>query len=413
MQSLLLEARTGFRAASRVFGAVVNFFGIPWEIPEHTTGRTGLLRIALYQLRRPKERATDWIWIVDHTVQTGPEKCLAILGVRVRDLPPPGECLRLEHLSPLNLLPVTHSDQHIVLDQLEETIQITGVPTAILGDHGGDLQAGVKRFCQAHPTTRNSYDITHKAATLLKARLEKNERWKSFCHRVGQTKFQTQQTELAFLVPPSQRSKARYMNLESLLRWASQTLCLVHEPTPEVLRHVTPQRLEEKLGWLREYRPELQQWSEYQAILSGSVDVIRRYGYSRSAEYQVALRLGPELRSHAGQQLKDELLTFIAQESALLKADERLPGSSEALESAFGQLKSFCGDHQSGGFTSQLLSLGALVGRLDRQSIYDALVSVPWKHVNHWVETHLGQTYQSKRRLAYQASTDESATKRA
>lgn len=89
MQSLLLVARTGFRAASRVFGAVVNFFGIPWAIPEHTTGRTWLLRIALYQLRRPKERATDWIWIVDHTVQTGPEKCLAILGVRVRDLPPP------------------------------------------------------------------------------------------------------------------------------------------------------------------------------------------------------------------------------------------------------------------------------------------------------------------------------------
>ena len=158
-------------------------------------------------------------------------------------------------------------------------------------------------------------------------------------------------------------------------------------------------------------RCRLQLWSEYQAIASVSVDVIRRHGYSRSAAFQVALRVGPELRSHAGQQLKDELRTFIEQESALLQADARLLCSSETLESAFGQVKSFCGDHQSGGFTSQLLSLGALVGRLDRQSIYDALVSVPWKHVTHWVETHLGQTYQSKRRLAYQTSTNESATK--
>lgn len=389
----------------------MQFLGIPWEVPEHTTGRTWLLRIALYQLERPKELADDWVWIVDHTVQIGPEKCLAVLGVRVRDLPPPGECLRLEHLCPLKLFPVTHSDQHVVQAQLEETIQTTGVPTAILGDHGGDLQAGVKRFCQAHPTTRNLYDIAHKAANLLKARLVKNESWKSFCHQLGQTRLQTQQTELAFLVPRSQRGKSRYMNLDELVRWGRETLHLVDEQPEEVLRHVTAERLEEKFGWLRQYRLELDQWSEYQALLSHSVDEIRRQGYSQSAAYQVALRLNPHVRSDAGRQLKDELLTFIAGESSGLLPQERLPGSSEVLESAFGQLKSICGDHQSGGFTSLLLSLGALVGRLDRNTIYDALVTVGWKHVCHWLKNNLGQTHQSKRRIAYQATTDQSATK--
>ena len=407
----MLQARTGFRAASRVVGAVVPFFGIAWEAPEHTTGRTWLLRVALYQLERPKELAEDWIWIVDHTVQIGPEKCLVVLGVRVGDLPPPGECLRLEHLRPLKLFPVTHSDQHVVQSQLEDTIQTTGVPTAILGDHGGDLQAGVNRFCQAHPTTRNLYDIAHKAANLLKARLEKNESWKSFCHQVGQTKFQTQQTELAFLVPPSQRSKARYMNLDALLRWGCETLRLVDERPAEVLRHVTAERLEEKFGWLRQYRCQLSLWSEYQALLSHGVDEIRSRGYSQSAAYHVALRLGPQVRTDAGRQLKDELLTFIAGESAALLPTERLPGSSEVLESAFGQLKSIAGNHPTGGFTSLLLSLGALVGRLDRNTIYDALVTVPWKHVRHWLENNLGQTHLSKRRLAYQAQADELATK--
>lgn len=409
----MLQARTGFRAASRVVGAVAEFFGIAWEVPDHTTGRTWLLRIALYQLERPKELADDWIWIVDHTVQIGPEKCLVVLGARVRDLPPPGECLRLEHLRPLKLFPVTHSDQHVVQAQLEDTIQTTGVPTAILGDHGGDLQAGVNRFCQAHPTTRNLYDIAHKAANLLKARLEKQDSWKSFCHQVGQTKFQTQQTELAFLVPPAQRSKARYMNLESLLHWGRETLRLVDELPAEVLRHVTPERLEAKFGWLRQYRSELNHWSEYQALLSHSVDEIRSRGYSPSAAYQVALRLQPQVRTEAGRQLKDELLTFIAGESAALLPQEHLPGSSEVLESAFGQLKSISGDHQSGGFTSLLLSIGALVGPLDRNTIYNALVTVPWKHVCHWLINNLGQTHQSKRRLAYQTPTAESATKSA
>ncbi len=109
-------------------------------------------------------------------------------------MPTAGACLRLVQLCLLNLLPVTHSDQHVVHAQLEETIQVTGVPTAILGDHGGDLHAGVKRFCEAHPTTRNSNDTTHMAANLLKARLEKNEHWKSLGLLLGQTKFQMQQT---------------------------------------------------------------------------------------------------------------------------------------------------------------------------------------------------------------------------
>ena len=28
----------------------------------------------MYQLQRPKQKADDWIWIVDHTIQIGPEK---------------------------------------------------------------------------------------------------------------------------------------------------------------------------------------------------------------------------------------------------------------------------------------------------------------------------------------------------
>ena len=410
LQYLLLQARTGFRAASRVVAAIVQFLGVSWEIPEHTTGRTWLLRVALYQLERPKQKADDWIWIVDHTVQIGPEKCLVVLGVRVCELPPPGECLRLEHLHPLKMFPVTSSNQHVVQAQLEETLQTTGAPTAILGDHGGDLQAGVNRFCQAHPATRNLYDIAHKAANLLKARLERNESWKSFCHQVGQTKFQTQQTELAFLVPPSQRSKARYMNLDSLLRWGRETLRLVDEQTEEVLRYVSVDRLEEKFGWLRQYRSDLDQWSEYQALLSLSVDEIRRRGYSQSAAYQVALRLGSQIQTEAGRQLKDELVTFVAAESATLLPQERLPGSSEVLESAFGQLKSISGDHQTGGFTALLLSLGALVGRLDRGTIYDALVTVPWKNVRNWVERNLKRTHQSKRRFAYRKTAETGAT---
>lgn len=53
------------------------------------------------------------------------------------------------------------------------------------------------------------------------------------------------------------------------------------------------------------------------------------------------------------------------------------------------------------------------MGRLDHNTIYDALVTVPWKHVCHWLENNLGQTHQSKRRLAYKTPDDKIATKSA
>jgi hypothetical protein len=401
IEKLVLAARTSLRGAERVCGIVAEFFGVAWETPHHTTARTWLLRIGLYQLTRPKEQADDWVWLVDHTVQIGQEKCLVVLGVRLSELPPSGECLRLQHLTPLAVLPVTHSDQHVVHEQLEQTVATTGVPRAILGDHGGDLQAGVRRFCDEHPVTSNLYDVAHKAATRLKSRLEGDERWAKFCTGASQTKFQTQQTEWAFLVPPAQRSKARYMNLEPLLNWATRTLRVLDEQPAATLRHGTPERLEEKFGWLREYRAALTEWSEWQTLTSSTVDEVRRYGYAADSAARVARRLEPAVSTPSGQALRDELVAFVTAESAAARPGERLPGSSEILESALGQLKSLEGDHQKGGFTGLLLSLGALVGRLDATTIGTALHATPWKLVPQWLAKHFGQTLNSKRRETY------------
>lgn len=397
----MLAARISLRGAERVCGLVAEFFGVAWETPHHTTVRTWLLRIGLYQLTRPKPQADDWVWLVDHTVQIGPEKCLIVLGVRLSELPPPGECLRLEHLTPLAVLPVTHSDQQVVHAQLEQTVATTGVPRAILGDHGGDLQAGVRRFCDAHTATSNLYDVAHKAATRLKSRLEADERWATFCTRASQTKSQTQQTEWGFLVPPAQRSKARYMNLEPLLNWARRTLRVLDEQPAATLRHGTLARLQEKFGWLQDFRAALSEWSEWQTLTSSTVDEVRRYGYAADSAARVTRRLAPLVSTPSGQALRDELIAFVTAESAAARPGERLPGSSEVLESALGQLKSLEGDHQKGGFTGLLLSLGALVGRLDATTIGNALHATPWKLIPQWLAKQFGQTLNSKRRETY------------
>ncbi len=68
------------------------------------------------------------------------------------------------------------------------------VSRAIISDHGGDLAGGIALFRKEHPQTLDIYDITHKAACLLKALLERDESWSAFAAQAGQAKCRIQQT---------------------------------------------------------------------------------------------------------------------------------------------------------------------------------------------------------------------------
>ena len=379
------------------------------EIPHPTTGRTWILRLGLYKLQRPKVKSDDWVWLADHVVQIGTEKVLNIVGVRLSDLPPRGECLALKDLEPIAILPVTTSNQQVVHDQLEKLAKELGAPAAILTDEGSDLLGGVQRFRKAHPETSSYSDITHYGARLLKRRLEKNERWKEFCSQVGQTKFQTGQTELAFLTPPPQRSKARFMNLGSLLGWAQKALAVLEQQPAEVLQFCTSERLDEKFVWLRAYETDLKTWLEYETILQAAFAVVRNEGYYRGVSGVVSDQTRPHVQSDAGEILQSELLAFGAQQSSNVALGERVPGSTEVLESSFGRWKSLEGDHQKGGFTSLVLGYAALLGETTPELIARAMACTPWKHVQTWCTTHLGQTLQSKRMTAHHSVTSPSA----
>jgi len=85
--------------------------------PSWFAGRLWLLRVGYYKLTRPKEQAQDWVWMVDHTMQLGVEKCLVILGLRLSTCPVPGRGLRHEDVEPLALFPVKQANGAIVYQQ--------------------------------------------------------------------------------------------------------------------------------------------------------------------------------------------------------------------------------------------------------------------------------------------------------
>ncbi len=278
--ALVLSAAVSLRGASRVLELWSTVFELPEAAPAWYTGRLWLLRVGYYKLTRPKAQAADWVWILDHTIQLGVQKCLVILGVRLSMLPAPGTCLRHEDVEPIALYPVQTSDGEVVYQQLTAAIAHTGVPREILSDGGSDLQAGIATFQQAHPETQAIYDIKHKTAVVLKHELAAEARWKAFTQQAAQTKPRVQQTPLAFLAPPAQRRKARYMNVDILMRWGTQVLAYLAHPPQTRETQVSAEQILTAYGWVQDFRAPLQDWSELLQIVDTPEQWVRSQGLS-------------------------------------------------------------------------------------------------------------------------------------
>jgi hypothetical protein len=374
-----------------------------------TTVRCWLMRLGLYALRRPLERADDWAYLADHTVQIGTVKCFAIVGVRLSQLPYPQRCLQREDLVLIALVPMSQSNAVTVKQALEEAALRTGLPRLIVSDEGGDVRGGIEQYCDEHPHTSSTCDMAHKGANLLRKLLEGDARWPEFVAHLGQTKAKLQQTTLACCVGPALRPKARFMNLGAPLRWARWCLRVLDEPWPAsaalsdrqqaVLAKIDREQLEAKLGWLRGYREAIEQWSQWHEVIQVVVRQVRRCGITTETVATLEQRLEALKLSPSGRDAANRMLIFVRMHAtAIHHPGERLIASTEILESLFGELKTLERQQAESGLTGLILALGAMVSTGTEEEIAKALEATPGKAVQAWIDARLGPSVQSQRR---------------
>ena len=398
MLKLILYGGSSLRGASRVFEVVVSYFNLPYKVPSWYTCRLWLLRLGYYKLNRLKEKGSDWVLFIDHTVQLDETKCLLMLGMRLRDLPPKGQPIQHKDLEPIELFPVTKSNGEVVYEQLESAVKKIGIPRAIISDHGSDLKTGVERFIQTHPETISLYDIKHKTAVILKRELNKDENWEAFTKKASQTQNSIRQTNMYAFSPPTQKSKARYMNLVPLVEWGVRSLFYLQADDLKFPSGVTREKLQDKLGWVIDFKDSLARWD----TLMMSITTVESFVRDNGLEHGSLLALKREVSSlptnEQTRRIQSELLSFVEQESMKAMPNERLPGSTESLESTFGKLKTIQGQQNKSGFTGFILSVAAIVAPNTISVIYNAMKTTKTSDPIKWSNENLGSSTQSKRK---------------
>ncbi len=98
----------GLRPSVACLQIVFEWLGVAVRLPDWTSVRLWLMRVGVAAIEEPVEAAEDWIWMADHSNQIGPEKVLAIIGVRASKLPAPGEALTHADVRVLAVKPGVH-----------------------------------------------------------------------------------------------------------------------------------------------------------------------------------------------------------------------------------------------------------------------------------------------------------------
>jgi hypothetical protein len=402
----VLRAATSLRGSEACINLVFETqHGKLLQAPTHTTIQNWILRLGLYELERSKERASDWIWIVDHTIQIGDIKCLLVVGIRASHWRQLGRPLEHHDLQVLELKPVEQSTGVVVHQQFTSIAERCGTPLAVLSDQGSDIKKGLQLW-QAQQAASSDIiglsDIAHKVASVLKRILQADQRWAQYTSQCGKTKAAIQQTKLAHLTPPKPKSKARYMNIAEQVRWGTRIGKLLHSHRQGTLsgeqqEQLPGELLARKLGWLDEYKLELSRWQELSDMGQQICRHIRTEGYHAGSAELLRTEL-PVASSEQVLQLREEMIAFVASESDKVPAGERLPGSSEVIESLIGKGKRLEGQQSQSGFTRQVLAMAGSVVKPTHQIIQAALKSIGMKHLKAWCTEHLPQSVQAKRR---------------
>ncbi len=394
---MVLQGCVSMRAASRVLSILNGFLELGIDTPSWSAGRLWLLRIGLYKLQRPKIIADDWIWIIDHTVQLGNEKCMVILGVREKSLPASPLYLTHEDVEPLALIPVEKSNGEIVFQQLEQTVEKTGVPKQIVSDHGTDIKSGAEKFCEKYDTV-HIYDFKHKGAAILKRELENDSDWDKFSKLAGNTSKKVQQTKLADMAPPNQRSKARYMNADKLVNWGIKIVLRLDIEKRELGNQFENCKMYEKFGWICEYRNKLHSWKSLVDIVKTATSHVNVAGIYEGLDADLREQFNELHKDAEFYHIEDELIEFCRQQQKKLKCDNRLLGSSEIIESVIGKYKGLQDDQVKGGFTGMILGLAASVSDLSMDTVKKAINSTSTKKVWSWIKENVGKSVHARRK---------------
>jgi hypothetical protein len=232
---LFLEARISFRAVSRVLALLAGALGLP-KAPCAQTIINWVLRLTIVRIDAartvrglpldPAPFTNGLIWMIDISIGLGSGKIMAVLALDAHHHQLESGAPALRHVHCIGVAVADAWTGETIAELLKRLIAQMGRPAAYLKDNGSELHKAVALLADDGLASPCLDDISHAAASMLKRTYQHHPAFERFVSACGRASGKLKHTLLACLVPPTVRTKARFMNVHRFVTWADRVLQL-------------------------------------------------------------------------------------------------------------------------------------------------------------------------------------------
>lgn len=356
-----------------------------YKSPTHSTILLWTKKYGLYRLKEEREKSNNWAIILDESVQFGQEKLLVIYGVNLENIDF-CHCLNFANLTPFTIKSARSWNAESIKSEIELISGKIGKIKYAVADQGNSIKKALQLSGIVH-----IHDITHKISLIVEHKYKKDERFIDFTQKMAKMRGKLCLSKVAHILPPIQRSKARFLNLTPITEWAMSVLKILKENKPENYLEIM------SLQWLGEFKELILELNELITLVNKIQTIFKTNGISKRAIDQYN-KINKEIYTDNTKEFSKNFEEYISQTIKMLPKETQLLCSSDIIESAFGKYKNYLSLNPMLGITNLSLCLSAFTLEPDNCDLEKILNTIKVDDITQWTKQNMQTSVLKKRK---------------
>jgi transposase-like protein len=368
-------------------------------IPSHTSIKNWVEKCgySIYTEPKSEEYEDGYAEILDESMMIASEKMLLTLGIPANKV---GD--KALTFNDVNILDISvgkswnSSSIAEVLDKTEE--KMTAPPAYLVSDNASTIAKAVRDKEYTHLR-----DAGHTLALCVERVYKDDAAFQVFTKEIGEVKFREVMRPAGYLLPPKQRTIARFMNLAASTDWAKKMLAAFPRLTAEE---------QKTFAFLFNHVPIITELNMVFEVINGISKLLKNKGLSHNNVTLCFDKIEPLLLSPHKRvaEVAQACINYLNEEKGKLTNEKTVwHFSSDVIESLFGDSKSRQSPNSLNGVTRQILIL-PLRTKIDAKTgksnidFKSALENVFLTDLEKWQKENLTENKTVKRRKLLAAS---------
>jgi len=216
---LYVKTGCGFRGVVSILSILKDIMGWDLDIPCHNSIENWVKKSGLSIYKEPIKPVMqkDYALITDESMMIGSQRMLLTVGVKANHQGCPlshgdVEVLGMGVRSSWNA-------QSICTELKGISGQASRSPSYVISDNASVMNRAIKDF-----DSPQIKDISHTLGMFMERIYSKDAEFTSYMKELSQVKFKHIMNPVAYLLPPKQRSVARFLNLSQVVDWSDKIL---------------------------------------------------------------------------------------------------------------------------------------------------------------------------------------------